>query len=616
MRQTSKHHIPRRESVQRADGHATAKGPPMANTPASPASPASPAPHAAGVGGRADSTIILHYQTFPTKPPSGKGRPLPFFAQSPPSYHGSPARAYNSPSLSSADAADEPVEGSRRSPAPARQLVVLALISLAEQTALNSISPYLPDMTRAFPSVEGSKVGLYVGVIASCFAGAQVATNFLWGRLSDRIGRKPVILWGTFWTAVGFMLFGFVKTLWQAAVVQAFIGIMNGNQGVVATVLGEITDKSNQSSSFAYLPVVYGLGSILGPIMGGLLASNSGSGMRYPYLLPNIISTVLLLLGFTISMLWLEESLEQAQELPPLGKRIQSLFSITYTQTILTTSVLLLLASFFIFNLSNIIFSSLYPIFVSTPPPTGRGLSPHEIGITLSFAGLAAILIQICANIGDDVQSRWGNKWCYRAGMLGMALSFFAMPVASAGSDTAHRTGTNKWLLYGPITLVLLLKSVANVVGLTCAMIMFTNASPEKKILGRINGLAQTLSAAGRAVGPFLSGGLWSLVEEKLGGGSRAGWLAWGVFGSVAVLGVGLAAGIRGGKVEGAGDEEEEEESNGTSSAIADDDDDEEEQEQEEEEEEQEQNIRESWCKPVESERGERVRLLSDGRER
>ena len=143
---------------------------------------------------------------------------------------------------------------------------MLAIIALAEQTALNSISPYLPEMAQAFPEVGAGQAGMYVGLIASAFALAQFATNFYWGWLSDRVGRKPVILTGTVLTLACFLAFGFCTRLWHAIVVQALMGLVNGNAGVVSTCLGEITDRSNQSRAFTYLPVVYGIGGITGPV--------------------------------------------------------------------------------------------------------------------------------------------------------------------------------------------------------------------------------------------------------------------------------------------------------------------------------------------------------------
>jgi hypothetical protein len=175
----------------------------------------------------------VDYTTFPTIPPKSRGRP--------PS---------DSPSGQDGNRSEDGSHNHHESPLPTKQLIVLAVIALAEQTALNSISPYLPEMTKSFPEVKDGQTGLYVGLIASSFALAQFTTNFFWGWLSDKIGRKPVIIMGTFLTMCCFLAFGFCRELWQAILVQALMGFVNGNNGVVSTCLGEITDRSNQSRAF------------------------------------------------------------------------------------------------------------------------------------------------------------------------------------------------------------------------------------------------------------------------------------------------------------------------------------------------------------------------------
>lgn len=405
-------------------------------------------------------------------------------------------------------------------------MAVLAFIALCEQTALNSISPYLPEMASTFPEVNPAQVGVYVGTIASAFALAQLCTNFAWGALSDRVGRKPVILTGTILTAACFVSFGFCRTLWQAIMVQAIMGLVNGNQGVVSTCLGEITDRSNQSAAFTYLPVIYGIGGITGPVVGGLLVKqrnpfDSSKPNPYPYLLPNLLSAGVLLTDFIVTAFFLEESLEEAEALPPLGKRFVHLFSWMWQFTsssrpsylrkgsrkskrrqsdtdeepsddesegmpqmipntdselkkkdVLTRDTILLLVTYLIFQLSNISFNSLYPIFASADPPTGRGLDPEEIGLSLAFAGAVTIVFQV--GLFGKLRDKMGNRLAYRAGLGLFVVAYLLMPFVGYKKGSQGEIGLSSGLgwLWAEIGIVLLIKTIAAVGGLTSALLL------------------------------------------------------------------------------------------------------------------------------------------------
>jgi MFS family permease len=480
----------------------------------------------------------LHYQTFPTKPPTSRGRPL----------HGS----------ASPGQASETEDAHHESPLPTRQLAVLAVIALAEQTALNSISPYLPEMAKSFPEVKEGKMGLYVGLIASSFALAQFATNFFWGSLSDRIGRKPVILMGTLLTMLCFLAFGFCRTLWQAIVVQMLMGFVNGNAGVVSTCLGEITDRSNQSKAFTYLPVVYGIGGITGPLVGGVLVFykrpfGNGETNPFPYLLPNLFSAVVLAIDLIICMLFLEESLEEAKNLPPLGRRVENIFSWLWQFTsstrptymrrflgkrknsghhhghghvhihnqehldgveeededdisdaesqesapilfphisdsgltrkeILNRDTVLLLVTYTIFQLANISYNSLYPIFAEEQAPTGRGLKPEAVGLSLAFAGAITILFQI--GIYGKLREKIGNKITYRVSLGAFVIAFLLMPwVGYQSSRPLFSIGTGRGWLWAELGVILVIKTVASVGGLTSALLLVSSVLSTSYIL-------------------------------------------------------------------------------------------------------------------------------------
>ena len=461
-------------------------------------------------------TSTQHYQTFDTPPPKSRGRPN------------------SGQSESSGDAShdhhhDSPDHTGMQSPLPKKQMAVLAMIALAEQTALNSISPYLPDMASAFPEVEPAQVGVYVGSIASAFALAQFATNYFWGWLSDRIGRKPVILLGTFLTALCFVAFGFCRTLWQAILVQALMGVVNGNQGLVSTCLGEITDRSNQSQAFTYLPVLYGIGGISGPLLGGLLVFEhipfTGKKNPYPYLAPNVLSAIVLLVDFALTAMFLEESLEDAESLPKFGKKVRSLFTWLWQFTglsrhptyvripqgvshhsghrhtvdgeehdsdldsasevstqlghsaeeltweeIFTRDTILLLITYLIFAFCNVSFNSLFPIFAQAKPPAGRKLTPSEIGLSQGFAGVVTIIFQIC--IFNRLRDKMGNRWSYRAGLFGFVVSFLLMPFIGYKSKASEGLTRQSALMALELCVVLLVKTVASVGGLTSALLL------------------------------------------------------------------------------------------------------------------------------------------------
>lgn len=117
------------------------------------------------------TSSFLHYQTFPTTPPAASGPPP---AEGDPSLHQT-LSGVRSDGASSRTCGTS--GGGGHTPVPMSQLVILAVISLAEQTALNSISPYLPEMVRTFPGVDKKNTGLSVGIIASSFAAAQFSSQ-------------------------------------------------------------------------------------------------------------------------------------------------------------------------------------------------------------------------------------------------------------------------------------------------------------------------------------------------------------------------------------------------------------------------------------------------------
>ncbi|KAI1386362.1 MFS general substrate transporter [Hypoxylon trugodes] len=205
-------------------------------------------------------------------------------------------------------------------PFPARQMLVLAICRICEPIAFMGIFPYIYFMIEDFHITEDkSKISFYAGMVTSAFTFAEFSTGLMWGRLSDRIGRKPVLLTGLIGTAISVLIFGFAPNLTVALIARAVGGLLNGNMGVLQTTVAElVTAKEHQPRAYTIMPVVWCLGSIIGPMIGGALArpcisypSLFPAGTiwdKYPYLLPNLFSAFIVFIGVVNGILFLEET--------------------------------------------------------------------------------------------------------------------------------------------------------------------------------------------------------------------------------------------------------------------------------------------------------------------
>jgi MFS family permease len=137
-----------------------------------------------------------------------------------------------------------------------------------------------------------------------------------WGALSDYIGRKPVIVSGLFCTMILSILLGMSSSLTMVLVTRALTGLMNGNVGIIRTMVAEIVpERELQPRAFSIMPLVWTIGSIFGPAFGGALARPAekfprlfgGSKFlkKYPFALPNLVAACFFVVGIFNGILFL-----------------------------------------------------------------------------------------------------------------------------------------------------------------------------------------------------------------------------------------------------------------------------------------------------------------------
>lgn len=152
------------------------------------------------------------------------------------------------------------------------QLAVLTIARLSEPLSERSLAAYMFFQLKWFnPSAPDSTITTQGGLLTAAFAAAQFFTAVWWGRAADTpwIGRKKVLLVGLTGTAIATFGVGFSKTFYQALFFRLLAGALNGNIGVMRTMLSEIIkEKKYQSRAFLLLPMCFNIGVVVGPILG------------------------------------------------------------------------------------------------------------------------------------------------------------------------------------------------------------------------------------------------------------------------------------------------------------------------------------------------------------
>ena len=197
-----------------------------------------------------------------------------------------------------------------------------------------SIFPYAYRMIETFNIAKNpDQISIYAGMLITAFAFAEFSTGVIWGRISDKVGRKPVLIFGLVGTALSMIIFGFATNLQTAIIARALGGLLNGNVGVLQTTVAElVTVKEHQPQAYSIMPFVWCLGSIIGPMLGGVLAQpcisypwifdqDSIFG-AYPFLLPNLVCVVILFFGIAIGILFLEETHAEKKHEVDKGARL------------------------------------------------------------------------------------------------------------------------------------------------------------------------------------------------------------------------------------------------------------------------------------------------------
>jgi MFS family permease len=337
---------------------------------------------------------------------------------------------------------------------------------------------------------------LFGGIIGSCYGALQFIFAPLWGQLSDRIGRKPVLSITLAGTACSYLVWVFAKQFEYYVLARVLAGIMAGNLAVANAAVADLTSRENRTKGMALVGIVFGLGFILGPALGGLLSKVDLStlsalpfhGALTPFSAAALASFSLAFINFCWLLKAFPETLRPEASQAPKPKLFKAYFAIhkPLIRTILKIN--------FCFTL---ILSGMEFTFVFLAVERFQ-YSPSQNGLLLVYVGFILMLTQgIIARKGAQYM---GEKRTLLSGFVIGILAYSCLGLA-----------------YTPLSLYLALSFLGLAIGLISPVLssllsLHTDASSQGQYMGVFRGIG----ALARVFGPILGASLYFYLGSQL----------------------------------------------------------------------------------------------------
>lgn len=373
------------------------------------------------------------------------------------------------------------------------RLFVIWLTVFIDLLGFGIIMPILPGIAQRFGAH-----GIGYGALIGAFSLMQFLSTALLGRLSDRVGRRPILLTTMVLNAGGYVLFAFAPTYGLLLLARLVSGFAGGNISAAQAYVADITTGAERSKGMGLIGMAFGLGFTAGPGIGHLAVRLGGDAA------PGLVAAALSLINFVSASFILPESLRDehrvAREVWPFRHMAQALAHPELRPLML------------VWTIAPFAFAG-YTVALPLWAGVRLGWKTAQLGTFFIIVGLVAALVQ--GGLFRVLTRRYGERKLLIAGMLGMAVSIGVVPFL--GTTRAVYAWT-----------VVLAFSNSIMAPAATGLVSIVAAANEQ---GTVLGVAQSLSALGRASGPYAIGGVYDWVSPTssfvvAGAAMLLGWVA------------------------------------------------------------------------------------------
>lgn len=366
-----------------------------------------------------------------------------------------------------------------------KRLLIIFLTVFIDLVGFGIIIPMNPYLAEAFGASP-----LQVGLLMSVYSLMQFLFSPIWGQISDRTGRRPVILVSLLGAAAAHLGFAFASGFWGLVIARALAGLFGGNLSAAMAYIADITDEKNRSKGMGMIGAAFGLGFILGPSIGGIFADigkQLGSVPPLGQSFPAVVASAICFLNFLFALKSLPESRSVATTTATTSTashalRFQRIAHAFATPVLNVLMLLLFLNTFALAHVEATLFLFVQEHYHWT-------LTQASFG----FAYIGVIMVITQGYLIRKFMPRWGERKVLLVGFILSALGFAASSLAG-----------DLWILAVGVTFLGFGNGLANP-SLNGSISLVSG----KDVQGSNLGVSQSLSSMARILGPPTGGFLF-----------------------------------------------------------------------------------------------------------
>jgi MFS family permease len=362
---------------------------------------------------------------------------------------------------------------------PLLPIFLIVLVDVLGFTIILPLLPFFSERLGATPTIVGALVAIY----AVC----QLIAGPILGQMSDRVGRRPILLVSQAGTLIGFLILAFSTRIWMVFLARAIDGATAGNLTIAQAYISDVTKPENRAKSFALIGIAFGFGFTVGPALAGYLAH---FGYQAPIFAASALSvTTILCTYFLLPRREVVHEYNEADDAAgPGGRRLSLISWGEYRKYFKNKELSRLLKQWLLFSFSFATFISGFALFAErTYTWNGRPFGPVQVGYIFALNGMLGIVMQ-GGLVGRMV------KWMGERNVV--RLGFLVSAVVYAGIGFTHSIV--------PLLILMLVGALGS--GLRPALTSLISQKAGKREQGVIIGLTQSLMSIAQITAPLIAG--------------------------------------------------------------------------------------------------------------